>query len=87
MKFKEDKQAICEEFCKVLQMTSALGYPEGNPLEELKYMPNGNGKYTEAVRPIFRDGTGSNGYYDINVGMDSGVAVIIDIVNQFVKRM
>lgn len=85
--FREDKQAICNAMCEALKLTSNAGYPEGNPLVELRYLPDGNGRYSEVVRPIFADGTGTNGYYDINVSWDSGTAVIIDIVNQFVRTM
>lgn len=81
----EDKQAICEALCATLRMTSNGG--GRNALKELKYMPEGNGRYTEAVRPIFEDGTGENGWYDINVAMDSGTAMISDIVRQFVDRV
>ena len=49
-------------------------------------MPEVNGHYSEVVRPIFEDGTGEDGWYDINVSMDSGTAVITDIINQFVSR-
>ena len=83
---REDKQEVCNAMLEALRKTSAFGYPEGNPLVELRYLPEGNGRDTEVVRPIFEDGTGNNGYYDINVGMDSGMAIIIDIVKQFVMR-
>ena len=80
----ENKQAICDAFCEVLRMTSNAG--SGNALKELRYIPEGNGKYSEVVRPIFEDGTGEDGWYDINVSMDSGTSMIVDIVNQFVSR-
>lgn len=83
---REDKQAICDAFCNTLRMTSALGHPFGNPLVELKYLPNGNGMYSEVVRPVFEDGTGNDGRYDVNVSMDSGVAMIMDVVRQFISR-
>lgn len=81
----ENKQAICTAFCEVLRMTSNAG--TGNALKELRYMPEGNGRYSEAVRPIFEDGTGENGWYDINVAMDSGTAMIADIARQFVDKV
>ena len=89
--FREDKQAICNAMCEALKLTSNAGNPFGNPLVELRYIkpddPSEYHGYSEVVRPIFRDGTGENGYYDINVSWDSGTAVIIDIVNQFVRTM
>lgn len=84
---REDKQMVCDAMCEALKKTSALGDLCGNPLRELKYIPEGNGMYSEIVRPIFADGTGENGFYDINVSMDSGLGVVIDIVDQFVKYM
>ena len=45
------------------------------------------GRFEETVRPIFEDGCGENGYYDINISWDSGIAIVMDIVNQFVKKM
>ena len=84
----EDKQKICDAMCETLRLTSAAGHPMNNPLVELRYMTKEEGgKYSETVRPIFEDGNGNNGYYDINVSMDSGIAIIMDIVNQFVKKM
>ena len=83
---REDKQAICNAMCETLRLTRAAGMTENNPLVELRYMPQG-GTYEETVRPIFADGTGENGWYDINVSCDSGIAVIMDIVKQFVLRV
>ena len=83
---REDKQAICDAICAALRLTSAAGHPDGNPLVELRYMPEG-GTYAETVRPIFADGTGENGWYDVNVSYDSGVAMFTDIVNQFVRKV
>lgn len=84
---REDKQAICNAMLEALKLTSAAGSPTNNPVVELRYLPEGNGRYTEAVRPVFADGNGENGWYDINVSCDSGIAVIMDIVNQFVKSV
>jgi hypothetical protein len=78
----EDKQAICDAFCATLRLTNNAGHPEGNPLKELKYIPE-----REIVRPIFEDGTGSDGWYDCYVGGDSGTAMITDIVRQFVQKV
>ncbi|MBQ1296757.1 MAG: hypothetical protein IIY21_22120 [Clostridiales bacterium] len=81
----ENKQRICDAFCATIRMTSNGG--RGNALKELRYIPEGNGHYSEVVRPIFEDGTGEDGYYDVNVACDSGTALIMDITNQFVRRM
>lgn len=79
---REDKQEICNALCETLRLTVCAG--TSNALKELRYMPEGNGIYSEAVRPIFEDGNGENGYYDVNVSCDSGIAVIKDIMRQFV---
>ena len=81
----ENKQAICDLMCETIRMTANGG--SGNPLKELRYIPEGNGYYREVVRPIFEDGVGEDGYYDINVACDSGTAMIMDITNQFIRRM
>lgn len=85
---REDKQAICNAFCETLRLTSAAGSPINNPLVELRYMTKEEGgRFDETVRPIFKNGCGENGWYDINVSCDSGIAVIMDIMNQFVRKM
>lgn len=76
----ENKQKICDLMCAAIRETLAGG--TGNALAELRYDPD-----TERVRPIFEDGTGADGYYDINVACDSGIAVIMDIVRQFVREV
>ena len=79
---EEKKQAVCDAMMEVLKLT-ALVEGSGNPLVELKYYKDNAGEF---VRPIFADGTGENGYYDICVTMDSETAMIVDIVAQFVRR-
>lgn len=81
----ENKQKICDALCEALRLTRGAG--EGNALRELRYIPEGNGRYSEVVRPIFENGTGEDGWYDINVSMDSGTAMIVDIANQFISRV
>lgn len=85
---REDKQKICDLLCEALKATSNAG-EGGNPLVELKYIekPLDKPQYSEIVRPIFADGTGKNGWYDVNVSMDSGTALFIDIAKQFVAKM
>lgn len=81
---RENRQEICDAFCKMLQLTRNAGDPIGNPIVELRFIGTNLGEF---VRPIFADGTGSDGYFDVNVTMDSGTAMIVDIVNQFVRKM
>ena len=75
----ENKQAICDAMCETLRLTTNAG--TGNKLAELKYLAD-----KEVVRPIFEDGTGEDGWYDINVACDSGSAMIVDIA-RWVQRM
>ena len=89
----ENKQLICNKICEALQQTRQLRINVGcNGLKELRYIRKGemdepNVRYEETVRPIFEDGTGENGYYDINVSCDSGTAMFIDIAKQFIAKM
>lgn len=85
MRKPENKQAICDAFLKTLQLTRAAGSPENNRLVELRYMTDDWDR--EIVRPIFEEGNGKDGWYDINVSGDSGIAIIMDIVKQFVRRV
>lgn len=82
---KEDKQMICTAICNALRTTSAAGNPENNALKELRYIQKENGD--EIVRPVFENGTGEDGYYDINISGDSGIAIFMDVVNQFVRKV
>ena len=75
----ENKQAICNALCEALRLTTNAG--TGNKLAELRYIAD-----EEVVRPVFEDGTGENGWYDINVACDSGSAMIVDIA-RWVGRM
>ena len=86
---RENRQAICDAFCETLRLTSAAGSPNNNPLIALKYMTKEEGgRFEETVRPIFEDGCGEAfGYYDVNVTADSGIAMIMDIINQFIRKM
>lgn len=80
---KEDKQAICNALCECLRLTSAAG--TSNALKRFEYIDDGLG--TEIVRPVFENGAGKDGWYDVNVSCDSGIAMISDIVKQFVNRV
>lgn len=79
---QEDKQEICNCILLALLHTYNAGSIHNNPLSDLQYIQE-----KEVVRPIFLDGTGKNGEFDINVHMSSGTSVIIDIANQFIKKM
>ena len=57
----EDKQEICNCVLIALMHTYNAGSFENNPLIELKYIEE-----KEIVRPIFLDGSGQNGEFDIN---------------------
>lgn len=80
--FRENKQEICNALCETLRLTTNAG--TGNALVELRFIDEG---YRQTVRPIFEDGNGENGWYDVNVSGDSGTAMIIDIVNHFVREV
>lgn len=62
------KQVICNLLCKAIQATTA-----GDDLEELRYDP-----VKEIVHADFREAYDAR---QINVAMDSGWAMIKDIVN------
>ena len=80
---RENIQEILDKLCEAIRLTDAGGYAFGNnALKELRFIPE-----REIVRPIFEDGAGSDGYYDVNVACDSGIAMIMDIVRQFVMKM
>lgn len=82
----ENKQAILDKFVECLQLTSNAGFTEGNPLVRLEYIDDKE-RDRQTVRPIFADGTGSDGWYDVNVTWDSGTAMLCDICNQFIRKM
>ena len=90
MTTKENKQEILNSLCATLQMTEAAGYLYGNPLKEIRYVKRGSDEF--AV-PIFADGNGEpndyypNGYYAVNISGDSGVAVVMDVISNFVRRV
>lgn len=80
--FKEDKQEILNAICDMLRLTSAAGHPLGNRLDRIEYIDNGD---KEIARPIFEDGNGKNGYYDVNITYDSGIAIVKDVMEHFVN--
>ena len=64
-------------------MTVNLGNPANNALKELRYIRLDNGD--EIVRPVFEDGGGENGYYDVNVSGDNCMGILCDVYNRFIK--
>ena len=78
----DNRQDICNAVRDALLLTSNAGMSSANALRELKYIPE-----SETVRPIFEDGTGSDGHYDVCVWGDSGTSLIVDISRQFVRAM
>lgn len=85
MTFKENKAEFCNALCDLLRMTSCAGNPINNPLVELRYMKLSNGD--EIVRPIFENGCGEDGYYDVNVTGDSNMGILFDVFRRFIKSM
>lgn len=82
---KEDKQEILTAICEALRKTSAAGYPGHNPLAEIRYIQKSNGD--EVARPVFEDGAGLNGYYDVNITGDSGIGMWFDLTSQFIRKV
>ena len=66
----ENKQEICNELCKVLQMTR-----DGADIVKLIYCHQGL-EYPESVIVQYKSGYSK----EINVSMDSGYAMIKDIM-------
>lgn len=81
---KENKKEFCNQLCKLLQMTSCAGSVENNPLKELRFIET---EWGEVVRPIFADGNGEDGYYDVNVSGDSNMGILYDVFNRFIKKV
>ena len=80
---RENKQAILDAICAALRLTDNAG--RGNALTEIRYIKNANG--TEIARPIFENGAGDDGWYDINITADSGTAIFKDVTRQFLDRV
>ena len=62
---REDKQAICDALCKALQLTRI-----GSDISEIEYHAEG-----EYVTVYY-----TTGHININVALDSGAAMIRDIM-------
>lgn len=80
IRWEEDKAEVAKAFGFLLQMTSAGG--KSNHIKEMVYEKTDKGE--EYVYPILADGT--DDWYNIYVTGDSGVAMIMDITNQFVRK-
>lgn len=78
----ENIQKALDLYCEAIRQTRAGGM--GNALKELRYINAGT---KQIVRPIFEDGDGIDGYYDVDVSADSGIAVLMDVTKRFVRRM
>ena len=81
---RENKTEFCNQLCELLRMTGNLGNPANNALKELRYIRLDNGD--EIVRPVFEDGGGENGYYDVNVSGDNCMGILCDVYNKFIKH-
>ena len=77
---EEKKQMVADAFCLALQMTSAAG--SSNHVSEMRYEKLDNGD--EIVTPVLADG--NDEWYKCHVTGDSGIAMIMDMVNQFVRK-
>ena len=69
----EDKKLICEELCKVLQLTR-----NNHDLVALRYEEIGS--HEELVIAEWKDKNGHRSGISINVTADSGTAMIRDIM-------
>ena len=99
--FIEDKQNICDAILNMLRQTSQFGDDNYNSIVKLRFIKCGEqvgGEMSpfvnkdgyakeDIVRPIFKNGNGESGYYDCIVTMDSGTAMIKDVMTQFVFKM
>ena len=83
--FVEDKQAMLNKFLETIRMCSCAGNISNNDLVELNYFKDEHGD--EWVRPIFRNGVGKNGWYDVKVTGDSNMGIIFDVTRQFLREM
>lgn len=78
LKEMNGKIEVCNSFLSTLRQTESF-----KKLSELRYFIK---EGSEIVRPIFENGAGERGEYDVIVTSDSGAAIIVDITAQFVAR-
>lgn len=80
IRWGENKQMIADAYCLMLQLTSSGG--TGNHVSKLVYEKKENG--TEIVYPVLADG--DSNWYTIDTTGGSGIAMVSDITNQFVRK-
>jgi len=98
--FIENKQEVCDAILNLIRLTSNLGDDRYNSVIKMEFIPKGtkcegdmskfihNGVATEDfVRPIFKDGNGNSGYYDVVVSGDNAMGLIYDVMTKFVFKM
>lgn len=78
----ENIQNTMNLLCKTLQTTRMFDPTVGNGLKELKVTADG-----KFVRPVFMDGAGEDGYYDVNIEGDSTLGAVQDVMKRFVNKM
>ena len=79
---REDKRIILKAYLNLLRATSNAG--SGNSVVDILLIEKNGMQY---ARPIFEDGNGKDGYYDVNISGDSGTAIIKDLTDNFVCRV
>ena len=78
-------QKTMDKMVEMLQTTGQFAIGKGyNGLKELRVIENERDQF---VRPVFEDGNGENGYYDVNITCDNELGAIIDVMKQFVIYM
>ena len=82
-RFAEDRQEFLNKLTELLRLTRNAG-GDGNPLREIRLIEKPTGDY---ARPIFEDGNGENGYYDINITCDSNMGILKDVMNHFITKV
>lgn len=80
----EDKQLFLNKICEALQESNTFGNTHNNTLKEIRYVRDANGN--EIARPILEDGTGEDGWYDVNINCDSCIGIYGDLWRQFISR-
>jgi hypothetical protein len=76
---------MLHKFLETLRLCSCAGNIIANDLVDLQYLTDERGD--EWVRPIFRNGNGKHGNYDVKVTGDSNIAILYDVMEHFVKPM
>lgn len=82
-RFTEDRQEFLNKLTELLRLTRNAG-GSNNPLKEIRLVNKPIGDY---ARPIFEDGTGEDGYYDVCIDCDSNMGILIDVMRNFVTKV